>query len=243
MLPPTRESPSPSAADLLSLREENIRLRGDLATIARRLVHDLRTPLGLIHTASEMLGPPPGSDENATRLYRSITASVHEAEELIQRVSMVLMASSRALITEPVRMEEVVWNARQTLDARVRASGAAVVSAAEWPTVTADPALLGLVWENFLLNCLQHAGPRPRIELGWDTHDRQTRFWIRDSGPGVAPRHHGQLFFPLHRLHESNAPRGYGLCLVQRIIELHHGTTGYDLQPAPGGTFFFTLRA
>ena len=36
------------------LLRENARLRGDLLTVARRISHDLRTPLGGIITTSEM---------------------------------------------------------------------------------------------------------------------------------------------------------------------------------------------
>ena len=49
----------PDAADrkikLDLLLQENKRLRGDLLTVARRISHDLRTPLGAIVTTGEIV--------------------------------------------------------------------------------------------------------------------------------------------------------------------------------------------
>jgi K+-sensing histidine kinase KdpD len=100
---------------------------------------------------------------------------------------------------------------------------------------------LELVWTNLLLNSLQHGGPTPRIEVGWKHLETETCFWLRDSGPGVAVAKRARLFHPIDRLNELNAPRGYGLSLVQRLVELQSGTTGYHPDPAPGGSFYFTL--
>lgn len=230
-----------SAVNLLGLRREIARLRGDLCTVGRRLTHDLRTPLNSISTANQALAEDAVATGSGQELHRSISAAVKEAGGMIERVGSVLLASARPLESEPVDMEEAVWNARQRLDARLRAAGATIVGPANWPVVQGAPALLELVWVNLLANSVQHGGPAPRIELGWQHVGERTCFWLRDSGAGVPVGQQPRLFHPLDRLNELNAPRGYGLSLVQRLVELHGGSAGYDPQPLPGGTFSFTL--
>lgn len=230
-----------SALSLLELRRENARLRGDLCTVGRRLTHDLRTPLNSISTANDALVERAAATDPGFTLHGSIATAVEETGDLIERVGSVLFASARPMERRMIDMEEVVWNARQRLDADIRAAGATIVSPANWPRVGGASALLELVWANLLANSIRHGGPAPRIELGWKPVDAHTCFWIRDSGPGVPMAKRPSLFHPLDRLNELNAPRGYGLSLVHRAVELHFGTVGYEADPPPGGRFFFTL--
>lgn len=72
------------AAARPALERENVRLRGDLRTIGRRLAHDLRTPLNCISTASEALAEQfTRTDSVEALMIQSISASVTEAETLI----------------------------------------------------------------------------------------------------------------------------------------------------------------
>ncbi len=230
-----------SAGALLELRRENHRLRGDLATIGRRLPHDLRAPLAAISSAVQACDEP-GVDVAALAIFRrAISTGVLEASDLIDRVGRVLFASARPIVLAPLNMEEVLWQACERLDARVRAVGATIVRGSHWPAVNGVPAFVELIWTHLLSNSLQHGGPTPHITIGCDPA-APARFWIRDNGPGVPKFKRGQLFYPFDRLNELNAPRGYGLPLVQRLVELQGGITGYDPLPAPGGTFFFTLQ-
>jgi hypothetical protein len=46
----------------MRLLRENLELRGDLKTIARRVAHDARTPIGCIQTVCELIKRVPSSD-------------------------------------------------------------------------------------------------------------------------------------------------------------------------------------
>ncbi len=230
-----------AAVSLLALRRENARLGGDLHTVARRLTHDLRTPLNSISTANEALAALAVAAEPAPTLHRAISGAVDETGHLIDRVATVLLAGVRPIVTRAVDMEEIVWNARERSDARIRSAGATIVTPETWPVVSGVAAWLELVWRNLLSNSVEHGGPTPRIEIGWHRAGEHTAFWVRDSGPGVPLAKRAHLFHPFDRLNELNAPRGYGLSFVHRLVELHGGTTGYLPEPVPGGTFYFTL--
>jgi signal transduction histidine kinase len=231
------------AADLHRLERENARLRGDLRTISRRLAHDLRTPLNCISTAGEALRDPTAADAETSALFvQSITDSVDEVVALLERASHILKATASPVPLQPVAMEEIVWGTLQRLETRILKAQATITKPATWPAVEGVPAWIDLIWVNLLLNSLQHAGARPRIELGWESAGPEVRFWLRDSGRGIAVEKRSRLFHPFDRLSDLNAPRGLGLPIVQRLVELQGGRCGFDPEPAPGGTFFFTLR-
>jgi len=232
------------AAALPALERENARLRGDLRTIGRRLTHDLRTPLNCISTAGEALAEQfTDADSVEALMTQSISTSVREVEALIERLSPVLLASATPCQAQTVAMEEILWAAIQRLETRILKAGATLIQPPTWPAARGVPAWIELIWINLITNSLAHAGPQPRIEFGWHPMDDAFCFWSRDSGKGVPPEKRHRLFHPLDRLNDLNAPRGYGLPIIQRLVELQGGRSGYDPHPAPSGTFFFTLPA
>jgi signal transduction histidine kinase len=226
------------------LSRENERLRGDLQTIARRFSHDLRTPLGSISTTAEVLKEILDQAAPAeAALATGVISSTDEIAGLIERVSFVLRASAVPAAPERVAMGEVVWGALQRLETRLRRRGAAVIQPAAWPEVRGVPAWLDMIWRTLLENSLAHGGPSPRIELGLTPGADETRFWVRDSGPGVPPAKQALLFQAFERMHELQAARGFGLPIVRRLVELQGGTCGFEMPAAGGAVFFFTLPA
>lgn len=221
--------------------QENARLRGDLRMIGRRLAHDLRTPLNSISVASQALRDPSLFGHSLESLAQAISAGVSEASGLIDRLSPVLLATVADTSLQPINMEEIVRDALQRAESRLLQADATVSFPPTWPTAIGVAPWLELVWLNLVSNSLDHGGARVRIQLGADVSADQARFWIRDSGDGIPLETQAQLFHPFHRLGELNAPRTYGLSIVHRLVHLQAGHCGYDPQPAPGGTFFFTL--
>ena len=110
-----------------------------------------------------------------------------------------------------------------------------------WPKVYGEADSIEKVWCDLLANALSHARDQPRIELGWIRNKSEHRFWISDDGIGVPLERRPQLFHPFHLMHRMNSPKGLGLPLVQRLVELHGGSCGYEPFKEGGSLFFFTL--
>jgi signal transduction histidine kinase len=71
------------------------------------------------------------------------------------------------------------------------------------------------------------------------------RFWVRDTGPGIAPEDLEHLWDPFWQA-EGPARRGgagLGLPIARGIVEAHGGTVGVESQLGAGTTFWFTLAA
>lgn len=226
------------------LARQNARLVGDLRTVAYRVSHDLRTPLGGITSTCEVMKDfLAGYSPTDASLTAPILSSTDEISKLIERISFVLKASINSKVKENVTMSEPVSATLQRLERRIIKKNAAVAQPDSWPEVSGVERLLETIWWNLLTNALQHGGKTPRIELGWNEDAGGFRFWIHDNGSGVSPADQVRLFQPFHTLHETNSTRGWGLSITQRLVELQGGHCGYE-SPAEGGAlFFFTLPA
>jgi len=218
------------------------RLKGDLRTLGRRISHDLRTPLNGMYTASQALRDlSPGPASAQTKLIGSVIESVEELEILVERVSFILKATADPPAKESVSMKETVWKSLLRLERRIQLQGATVSQPPSWPRVIGMPVWLEVIWWNLTSNSLQHGGAAPRIELGWRGENGMHRFWVCDDGTGVPQEKMNLLFHPFESLHELSAPRGIGLPIVRRLVELQGGRCGYEGRPGGGACFYFTI--
>ncbi len=223
-----------------NLERENARLRGDLLTVATRVSHDLRTPLGGIVTATEMLNEILAEQNLPTARTRMIFDSAEDLNRLIKKISFITRATANPIPKKLVRMDGIVAGALQRVESQVLKKQATITRPDSWPQVNGVAVWLEEIWWHFLTNALQHTTDKPRIELSWRQEGDRHRFEISDHGSGVPEEIRKGLFRPFHLLHEQNGAKGLGLSVVQRLVELQGGDCGYE--PRPGGSsFFFSL--
>ena len=216
---------------------ENARLRGDLLTIASRISHDLRTPLGAIITSTEVLREILVEQKIPTTLADGIIASVDDMTRLIKQINVVIRATTNRLPKERVQMGEIVEMSLQRLERKIQEKKATIARPDSWPQVNGVTAWLDVIWSSFLTNALQHSTKTPRIELSWREENGHYHFGISDNGGGVPDLIRPGLFKPFDSLHKANGTRGLGLSIVQRLVDLQGGNCGYE--PVPGGSYFF----
>ncbi|HEV2453897.1 MAG TPA: HAMP domain-containing sensor histidine kinase [Verrucomicrobiae bacterium] len=224
------------------MEDENSRLRGDLLTIASRISHDLRTPLGGIVTAAEVMQEMLAEVKQPETLTKAIMDSVDEMSRLIKQIAIVTRATAQPLPLKPLNMGGVVAMARQRVERLIARRNALVMELPSWPEINGVPDWLEYVWASLLTNALQHTPEKVRIELSWRKENGQCRFGVADNGGGVREDLRPTLFCPFHMLHKPGSSRGLGLSIVQRLMELQGGTCGYEpLQE--GSLFYFCLPA
>jgi signal transduction histidine kinase len=223
---------------------ENARLRGDLLTIATRINHDLRTPLGGIVNLGELLKEILAEKEPAAAaLVDSLFTSVDEMSKLIAQIRIVTRATAEPKPKERVNMAEIVSGVLQRLESRILKTSATIAEPNSWPEVNGVADWLEIIWWNLLANALQHAGTKPKIELQWHQEKDGFRFQVCDNGGGVPAEVCARLFQPFDSLHKPDSTYGLGLSVVQRLVDLQGGDCGYETNPNGGACFFFTLPA
>jgi K+-sensing histidine kinase KdpD len=219
------------------LLRENVRLRGDLLTIAMRISHDLRTPLGSIVNTAELLKEILAEKNIPTAPLYSLFASVDESTRLIKSLSLLAKASAHPLPLQKVKMSDAVYRAWQRLERQISKSSARVDIADSWPEIFGVNDWLEFVWSQFLSNAVRHGGKQ--IEMGWHEENSIGKFFVRDSGKEIPAERNVKLFQPFEELHLPNAARGIGLAMSRRLIEMQNGKCGYEFDG--GSIFYFTL--
>jgi signal transduction histidine kinase len=226
------------------LLRENTRLRGDLLTVAVRVSHDLRTPLGGIVNTGELLKEILIEKEPAAAaLTDSLFTSVDEMNKLIGQIRVITKASADPKPKEQVNMAEIVSGVLQRLESQILKSSATVTEPGSWPEVNGVADWLEFIWWNLVANALQHAGEKPQIELNWHQEKNGLRFQACDNGIGVPAEVRTRLFQPFDTLHKPDSGWGLGLSVVQRLVDLQGGNCGYEPNPKGGARFYFTLPA
>jgi signal transduction histidine kinase len=226
------------------LLRENTRLRSDLLTVAVRVSHDLRTPLGGIVNTGELFKEILAEKEPASAaLADSLFTSVDEMSKLIGQIRVITKASADPKPKERVNMAEIVSGVLQRLESRILKKSATVTEPGSWPEVNGVADWLEFIWWNLVANALQHAGEKPQIELNWHQEKNGLRFQVCDNGVGVPAEVREKLFQPFDTLHKPDSGWGLGLSVVQRLVDLQGGNCGYEPNPKGGACFYFTLPA
>jgi len=79
--------------------------------------------------------------------------------------------------------------------------------------------------------------------VGAFRHNAAVRFWVRDTGPGIALEDQPHLFdrFWQARTAKRGGGAGLGLPIVKGLVEAHGGRVWVESAPGSGSTFFFEI--
>ncbi len=231
-----------TAMHLHAVLRQARRSEGDLRTVARRISHEIRSPIGCILTSADVIREE--MEElvpAAVELARPVIDSARDVMSVVERLTLIARASSQHGVLMPVEMGMSVWAAQERIRSTLHETGATITEVDDWPSAQGKPEWVEQIWLNFLTNAARHGGPRPQIEIGWTRRDGELRFHVRDDGPGVPSDLIPRLFQPFHTLYQNDSGRGLGLAIVQRLVELQGGRVGYEAVQPRGACFFFTL--
>ena len=161
-----------------------------------------------------------------------------------------LIAYTQANAQEPARvpvgLDRVLEQARYSLLASIRETGAEIV-VDPLPELDIDPVKMSLVFQNLFSNAIKFRTPgeKPRIRVGAERQQGEWRVWVRDEGIGFDPKYSQKIFLAFQRLHPSGKypGTGVGLAICKRIVEAHNGRIWAESQPGAGATFYFTVPA
>ena len=220
----------------------------ELDAFARTVAHNLKDPLnGLLGFADILADEGALAGENA----RSLDHIIESAQRMNAITEeLLLLARLRAQDVDRVSldMEPIVRRSQARLAPMIAKRSAEVVMASSWPRAIGYGPWVEEVWVNYLSNAIKYGGEPPRIELGASLQDdgaaRYVRFWVRDSGPGIAEDARPHLFTEFTRLGQVRIQGyGLGLSIVKRIVDKLGGRVGVDTATGRGSTFYFELQA
>jgi signal transduction histidine kinase len=208
--------------------------------------HDLRSPVVTIQTFLGHLEQDIPA-QNAARVADDLHFLHTAADKMGQLLDELLKLSRLGRQVNPpeaVLLQAVAKDVLALVAGRIAQRGAQVTVAKSPATLYGDRARFVSLFQNLLDNACKFMGDQkePCIEIGVETREAETVFFVRDNGIGIDPRHQSKAFGLFEKLDPNTEGTGMGLALVKRIVELYGGRIWVESKGTGQGTcFYFTL--
>jgi signal transduction histidine kinase len=208
--------------------------------------HEIRTPLTIIQ--SELEFADRSSMANSAK--QSIHIALDELDHLRQLAgNLLLLARLEISDTIPhfqlMRLDELIADCVRKLSRMsVEKNVALQLHIENAIELLADEEKLRSAFLNLIENAIKYTPADGNISIVLKTGIEVVRIEIHDTGVGISPDDIQNIFKPFYRSDTSRATHsgsGLGLSIVQRIIELHHGTISVESIVNQGSTFNITL--
>lgn len=218
----------------------------ELESFSYSVSHDLRTPLRAIEGFSRILEEEYRDliDDEGKRIISIIGDNTRRMSRLIDDLLAFARVGRYEMSPTPLDMESMVKSLFNEIvpDKEAQRITFIVHSLAK---SHADASLVRQVWANLLSNAVKFSSreDHPRIEVGSETREGETLYYIKDNGIGFDMAYVNKLFGVFQRLHtvDEFEGTGVGLAIAQRIINRHGGRIWAESSPGKGATFSFTL--
>lgn len=225
---------------------ENTRLFQQSDLIAE-FVHELRTPLASLSTATYLLLRPEISQQQREQIIRSIHAETLRLNALASSFLDLARLESGRVRYQKSRFELAVLLGECLDVMRSKAEEERVRLEVDVPAglgLEADRDKIKQVVLNLLSNAIKYNRPGGAVYLSAAADDGRVRLTVRDTGVGIPIEAQPYLFQKFFRVRETEGKAigtGLGLSICKQIVQGHGGTIGVESKPGEGTTFTVCL--
>ncbi|MFO0906939.1 MAG: ATP-binding protein [Isosphaeraceae bacterium] len=211
--------------------------------------HELKTPLTSVQMAIHLLLEEVVGPLNPKQVELLLTAR-QDSDRLLAMVNDLLdltrIEQGRLkLDLQPVAAHVLIDEAIARLEARAEDAGIALASVGSTAedVVLADHDRVSHVFDNLITNAIEHSKHGGKVTVTAEREGDVVRFWVADTGTGIAPEHLPHLFEKFFRVPGSQKAggAGLGLAIVREIVTAHGGRVEVESEAGTGSTFQFTL--
>lgn len=242
---------------LTDLTEQLRAEQAELANLAKSeflasMSHEIRTPLNAILGFAQLLAssrtePPSVSQKD------SLSQILSGGEHLLHLINDVLDLSgiesgNIAIDVEAADIGDIISEC--IADAGLLGKGKDLeivnhTAGQTLPAVNIDTTRFRQILLNLLSNAVKYNHTGGKVSVGTGPSDPDwVRIVVTDTGPGISPDRHKDLFLPFSRLgrEASDIPgTGIGLTITKKLVEAMNGRIGFDSAPGRGSTFWFEV--
>jgi len=211
------------------------------------VVHELRRPLGALHSAIQALQR--GASEDAAlrqELLQGMEAETHRLRRLLLD-----LVGFHDQMTGALELERRLTEMREWLPhtlgpwreaARERGVHWQATIPDALPALQVDPDRLGQALGNLLSNAIKYTPAGGTVSISAGLEDKELWIRVSDTGPGIPPAEQAEIFTPLYRSQSGRRfPQGMGLGLtIARDMVAAHGGR-LELESAVGLGSRFTV--
>lgn len=202
--------------------------------------HELRTPLTIIRSHLEMFDTK--DDPGHERFRRLIVSELDRAARMVDEMTLLAKADHPDFVQPRLCSADELTE--DVLD-QCRALGSRnwVLDGRTSARVCVDPQRITEALLQLTENALHHTNDGDTIGLGSALDGDQVRWWVRDTGPGVARAERERIFerFVRGRASGTHVGSGLGLSIVRAIAEGHGGEVQVEPSGERGATFVISL--
>ncbi|MFW6103655.1 MAG: ATP-binding protein, partial [Bacteroidota bacterium] len=251
--------------DMSALNNELINLQRELARKNAELkrvndlknqflgmaAHDLRNPLAIIHTQSQLLierasgNLPPHYQKFLNNIYSTAQFMLHLVEDLLDvskiesgRLNLNLQTFNLVELARNNQALNQVLADRRNIQLHMEYSVDPIYIEGDWHK-------LEQVFNNLIGNAIKFAPSDSEIRVLLETSNNYAHVSVEDEGAGISPDRQEDIFQPFQKSAESSATEekgtGLGLNIAKRIVEGHQGGIWVDSKEGKGTAFRFTL--
>lgn len=218
------------------------------AHLIRTVAHDLRNPIGAIHSIAAMMidDDVPAKDAEWIELIGKASNSCLQLITDLLQTDFEIRAET--LHKEMVQVHALVQQSAQLLAYRATEKKQRLVTHdTAGPVIEADREKLSRVLDNLVVNAIKFSPEGATIDINAEETPTDVTISVHDRGVGIPPEIAGKLFQPF----DSSIKRkgtageqsfGLGLYICRQIVEAHGGRIWFESNPGDGTTFFLSLR-
>ncbi|MBI5623533.1 MAG: hypothetical protein HY924_07135 [Elusimicrobia bacterium] len=222
------------------------RSNAELSRFAHVASHDLREPLRMVASYTQLLGRRYKGklDADADEFIRFAVDGTVRMQSLLDD----LLAYSRVRLADRKPEEVDLGRELPEVLARLRLAvedAGASVTHDPLPVILADAGQVRQLLQNLAANALKfRSKERPcRIHVGVSRRDGECVVSVSDDGIGIDPEHFDAVFGLFQRLHPKGAypGSGLGLAICKQIVSNWGGRIWVESKPGHGSVFSFTV--
>jgi signal transduction histidine kinase len=213
--------------------------------------HELRTPLTSIRGYLELVMDD--AEHLPTEMREHLEIVGRNADRLLHLVGdllLVAQAEAGKLSFEWIAVELVplVAHCVQAAQPAAEAAGVELIFTSEGAEpIVCDPARIAQLLDNLISNAIKFTPVGGHVEVLVDASARSAVIEVRDTGLGIAPEDHDQLFQRFFRTRSATEKAivgtGLGLSIAKAIVDAHQGSISVDSAEHHGTTFRVELPA
>jgi two-component system phosphate regulon sensor histidine kinase PhoR len=209
-------------------------------------MHEVKTPLLAITTASELLARRADPDEQG--LLRLIQKQTDRLSKLTQDfLELSRLESGRVhLQLETVDLAHLVEDVINLEASRAAEKQVALKTeiAADLPLIHVDPGRVQQVLINLVSNAIKYNREEGTVTVCVGIEENEILIQVSDSGWGIESDYLPHLFDRFYRVPDregSSEGTGLGLPITKKIVEAHNGRIKVTSEPGVGSTFTCTI--
>ena len=224
-------------AELLARAREDV-----LGVVA----HDLRNPLNLISTTTDLMLEENLEAERGRQMLAVAKRAAMQMNRLIGDLldTARLQSGKYALEKEDIAIGSILRQAVETFSPAASARNVRLdVAQVDGDlAVRADPLRVSQIVGNLVGNAIKFTPEHGTVSVTVGTRGNDAVFCVRDTGPGILPEHMDHLFDNFWQARsDDHRGVGLGLAIAKALVEAHGGTIWCESRPGDGAAFFFTL--